>query len=256
MRPKVLDFTRPRRSNPASHWVVGSTGLNPSTGHQLSVSSWGGLLSFPIQIWQIVALPASVESSGQPTTKRCLIERIEVAIGDAGSDMCPGTGFSGSLTPHSSGYPNGPELDPISVSGGYPVYDFFGPIPFTATVQCPDETSETIPTKMTGVIMYAYMAPQVGPPSANVWVLRNPAGSDDACRDDYLWMDIDPVYNEAYCGLEAPVSGRVWRRIYDTPVIIGSGQSLCVTMALGSITVATATMLCGVFVRTHVRQAA
>jgi len=91
--------------------------------------------------------------------------------------------------------------------------------------------------------------------TATQWAVRDPSLAADAARDDYLYLE---TCTRSLCLPAAKTSwdGEEFELTLSQPVRIGVGQALCVTMALGSITVATATMLCGVFVRTHVRQAA
>jgi hypothetical protein len=196
-----------------------------------------------------VAIPKSgIATTGQPSPHRIRINKIEVSIGDYQS-LCGGAVVAGSLNPHSGGYPSGPELDPISVSGGYPVYDFFGPIPFTMGVQCPDEADVAFCTDVAAAMIFAYVAPELK--VANTWLTRDPvAFNDDAIRGDYLFLEVDPVYKRGYCGIEQPFSGRVWRKVFNQPIIIGSGQALhvgfsCLPLVTGNVSVYS-------FIRAHV----
>jgi hypothetical protein len=268
----IIDFTRQDRK-PANHWVIGATGLN-STHHQASLSSWNSFQAWTNLItYQIVYVPRKTLKPGNPLVQRVLIDKLECVAADIQS-LCPAPTITGTISSSSntiSGSSGGSstggiELDPISVSGGYPVYDLYGLMDLSLTGSsitlqglCPDAGSGGISIDVASFMLFSYVSYDLNNDDnlgASQWQERDPVHNpNDAAYSDYLSMSIDPFYKRGVCGWSSqPYSARKWSINLPNPIIIGPGQALHVAMACTLAGTGTTSMTTVFFARARVRE--
>jgi len=263
---RALDFTTRRGDSANNHWVIGNNILNSSGIPVSGLPSWSSYQGWQgVITYQIVVPDLNVGSS--PKVGRVFIDKLECIAAD-NQQACSTTSLGGIIsstgTNTISGVSGGSasggvELDPISTSGGFPVYDFFGPLSLTLsnfsiglTSQCPDFGASGVMLDVGSFVLFSYVSNYIG---NGAWQQRDPVHNpSDATYGGYLSMSIDPAYKRAICGLGAqPYSARKWNIGLPQPIIIGKGQALHVGMAYISLS-GTSSMSTVMFARARVRE--
>jgi hypothetical protein len=222
---------------PRERWVLGGSILDP-TGLLIPgpYLTWAGPsvtlgTAAPSYTWQPVVLKPGV--NGAPSPGRVLIDRIEGNIQDV-TDVCGSpvptwsTETSGSIV---SAADSDWVSDPISVSGGYPVYGTHGTLSFSSTTSgsfsvsvCP--CGSGFISRLTIGVYVSQLNSKTG-----LWSILDPNVTPTDAIRDYESL-ISDSYHLPYTPLSVPYSGRSWPVVLPRPIIIGPGQALHVTVSI------------------------